>query len=317
MKTILITGGCGFIGSNLIRYLLKVSKWRINILDNLSTGAIKPNDMIIQQSDRVNFFSGDIRNVDDITPLIKSSDYIVNLAAQTSVIDSLKNPFYDQDVNIIGLLNLLNISKDNSIEKFIHASSAAAVGEQDMPMDETKIPRPISPYGASKLAGEGYCSAFSNAFEMKAVVLRFSNVYGPLSYHKGSVASKFIKETLTGKPLDVYGDGNQTRDFIYVDDICKGIFLALKKDTDLFSLIQLGTGKETSINELIDYLKRISSKHKINFPAVKHVEERSGEIYRNFTDISNAIRILDFSLDFSIQEGLQNTVEWFVNEYKK
>ncbi|MEJ2249336.1 MAG: NAD-dependent epimerase/dehydratase family protein [Candidatus Lokiarchaeota archaeon] len=317
MTNILITGGCGFIGSNLIRFLIEKTNWNIKLLDNLSSGKLEYNKDIIDNYERLEFFKGDICNNEDITELVDECGYIVNLAAQTSVIESIQDPNNDHNINVKGLLNLLSVCKEGKVKKFIHASSAAAVGNQKMPMDENKVPKPISPYGASKLAGEGYCCAFSNSFNINSVALRFSNVYGPLSFQKGSVVAKFIKRIIKKESLEVYGDGKQTRDFIHVNDICKGIYFSLIKDTGLFNVIQLGTGTETSVNELIEILKYNFSQLNIEFPQILYTKERTGEIYRNYTSISKAKRIINFSIDYDIQKGLHDTILWFMSEYKK
>lgn len=315
MTKILITGGCGFIGSNLTEYLLEKTDWKIIILDNLSTGRLKDIKTLKGFNNVVTFFKGDIIKTKDINKAINNCDYLVNLAAQTSVLDSINDPLYDENVNIQGILNLLRLSVKNKVKKFIQASSAAAVGEQEMPMNESKVPKPISPYGASKLSGEAYCSAFSRSYGLNSIVLRFSNVYGPKSYNKGSAIVKFIKKILKGEKLEVYGDGEQTRDFIYVKDICSGIYKSVIKDTNEFELIQLGTGIETSINTLIQLLMDLLEKFNLNKPEVIYTEQRPGEIVRNYCDISKAKNILDFTINMSLEKGLTNTIKWFKTEF--
>jgi len=312
MKKILITGGCGFIGSNLTEYLLEKTDWKINILDNLSSGQFNEIENLNNFETRVNFFKGDITNVNDILKTIENCDYVVNLAAQTSVIESIKKPFKDENINIFGTLNILKLAVEYKIKKIIQASSAAAVGMQEVPINELKVPKPLSPYGASKLACEGYCSAFSNSFNLNIVVLRFSNVYGPKSYHKGSVIAKFIRQIIKGEELQIFGDGNQTRDFIYVKDICSGIYLSLIKKVSKFELIQLGTNIETSVNTLISVLKSISIDLNIKFPDIKYCDERDGEILQNYTDISKAKKKLNFTPKFLIGTSLKRTFEWFL-----
>ncbi len=317
MSKILITGGCGFIGSNFTEYLLEKTKWSIRILDNLSTGRLIDVKSLKDSEKRVKIIKGNISNYHTVLKAIKNCNYLVNLAAQTSVIDSIKNPFLDEEINIRGIINLLKASVENNIKKFIHASSAAALGEQKMPMNELKIPSPISPYGASKLAGEAYCSAYSGSFGLNTMVLRFSNVYGPKSYNKGSVIAKFIKEIINNGDLEIYGDGEQTRDFVYVKDICHGIYLSIIKGTMDHDVFQFGTGVETSINSLTDELKEILKNYNIKIPCIKFSEKTPGEITRSYCDITKAKKELSFAIKHKLNEGLKNTVDWFLNNYIK
>lgn len=301
---ILITGGSGFIGTNLVYYLIEKTDWEIVVLDNLTSGKKEYLEDI--NDSRFTFLKGDIRNLDDVKKAIINCDYVVNLAAQVGVVPSIKDPFYDFDVNVKGTLNLLDACNNNSrFNRFVQASSAAPLGNQEMPLNEEKIPAPLSPYGASKLACEGYCSAFSGAFNLKTVVLRFSNVYGPYCDHKKSVIPLFIGQILKNETLTIYGDGKQTRDFIHVNDICQGIYLSLiSKFENNYNLFQLGTGKETSVNSLVDILQNIFTDKNIS---KRFISRRRGEVYRNYTDIKKAKKILDFKPTISIKEGLIET----------
>ncbi|MBD3355151.1 NAD-dependent epimerase/dehydratase family protein [Candidatus Woesearchaeota archaeon] len=313
MTKILITGGCGFIGSNLVEFLIQKTDWQINILDNLSNGDIKDLENINEFDNRCNFFEGDIRKKEDIIEAIDNCDFVVNLAAQAGVISSIEDPQLDAEINIKGLINVLQSGAEGGIKRIIQASSAAPLGEQKMPLNEKKVPKPLSPYGASKLAGEGYCSAFSSSYDLNVVALRFSNVYGPRSYEKGSVIPKFIKETLDNDQVTIYGDGNQTRDFIYVKDICNAIYLALTENLEnKFELLQIATGKETSVNELFKILKKSLEEQKINVKNPKYVKARKGEILRNYADISKAKSLLNYGPKVDLTEGIDKTIKWFI-----
>lgn len=317
MKKILITGGAGFIGRNLVNFLLKNTNWKIKVLDDLESGGFRPIKELEEfDSERVELEKGDVRNEDTVVKAVDGCDYVVNLAAQVGVMPSVEDPIYDAEVNIFGLLNLLEAAKEEGVEKFVQASSAAPLGEVDPPVSEDDVPRPLSPYGASKLAGEGYCSAYSGSFGMNTVALRFSNVYGPLSKHKKSVVHKFIQRIMDDKKLVIYGDGEQTRDYIYVKDICKGIYLSLGKDLNGFELIQLGTGKETSVNELVEVLRNCCNKFGFEMPNVVNEKERKGEIRRNYTDISKAEELLGFKPEIGIEEGVERTFKWFIEKYE-
>jgi len=303
---VLITGGCGFIGTNLVEFLLEKSDFDIRVLDNLSEGKLEDLKSVKGYDDkRIGFVKKDIRDKDARDDL-KDCGMVVNLAAQTGVVPSVDDPLTDHDINVGGVLNMLEAAKEFGVMRFVQASSAAPLGEQEMPLDETKVPMPMSPYGASKLACEGYCSAFSASYDFCTVVLRFSNVYGPRSYAKGSVVPKFIRRIKQGKQLTVFGDGKQTRDFVFVRDICNAIYLALLSELKGYNLIQIGTGVETSINELIELLKK--EMHKLE---VVHAEARKGEIYRNYTDISKASRILGYKPEINLREGLKLTIQSF------
>jgi len=314
-EKILITGGCGFIGVNLVVFLLKKTDWKINILDNLSVGRREDvKDIKYVKSDRVKFIKGDIRNKKDVNKAIKECQFVVNLAAQTGVISSIENPLNDADINVKGIINLLEASIRNKISRFIQASSSAPLGEQKMPLNEEKIPKPLSPYGASKLAGEAYCSAYSSSYGLRTIVLRFSNVYGPKSYHKASVIAKFCKQVIAKQTLTIYGDGKQTRDFIYVEDLCKSIYLSLKKKIkNKFELFQIATGRETSINRLVSIIKRAALKYSIssNDMKVRYSPCRTGEVYRNYSDITKARRVLGFKPETTLSNGLEKTLQWF------
>ena len=178
-KRILITGGAGFIGVNLIKCLFKKTNWQIVVLDNLSASNKKNLDKIQRlMKKKVKFIKGDITNKSNVKKAMTGCSLVVNLAAQTGVLPSLKDPLEDATINVIGQVTVLNQAVKSKVEKFVQASSAAPLGEQTMPLHEQKIPAPLSPYGASKLSNEGYCSAFAGSFGLNTVALRFSNIYG-------------------------------------------------------------------------------------------------------------------------------------------
>ncbi|MFX1292742.1 MAG: GDP-mannose 4,6-dehydratase [Promethearchaeota archaeon] len=288
----------------------------MNILDNLHTGRIQDINNLKDFGNRIKFFEGYIINIEDISRTIENCDYVINLAGQTSVTGSVENPFEDESINIRGFLNILKFAVDFRVKKVIQASSSAALGIQKMPIHELNVPQHVSPYGASKLAGEAYCSVYSYNYGLNCVALRFSNVFDPKSYNKGNVIDKFIKQIIKGESLTVYGDGNQTRDFIYVKDICDGIFLSLVKKLSGFNIFQLGTGIETSINSLITELSHILIEENIRMPNVIYVDKRKGEITHNYVDNSKAKEVLGFKVEYGLNEGLQNTLRWFLNNYK-
>jgi UDP-glucose 4-epimerase len=301
---ILVTGGCGFIGVNLVSYLLENPGDDIVVLDNLSLG--RKEDMAGLDAELV---EGDIRDRELVDRLMKRVDAVVHLAADTRVMDSIEDPDYNFDVNVNGTYNLLRSARAAGVERFVFASTGGAIlGDVTPPVHEGMVPRPISPYGASKLAAEGYCSAFAGSYGMKTVSLRFSNVYGPRSWRKGSVVAHFFKSVLMGDQVVVYGDGRQTRDFVHVSDICGAIrsSLSLNEGGQVF---QLGTGAETSVNALLEEIRRcIGAGYSVD---VRHAPARRGEILRNFCDISHARKALTYAPRVGLKEGLEKTWLWF------
>ncbi|MEF8874081.1 MAG: GDP-mannose 4,6-dehydratase [Candidatus Thermoplasmatota archaeon] len=318
MERFLITGGCGFIGTNLVEYLLKKVDGNITVMDNLSKGKIKYLKSLDGYSeDRIRFIEGDIRDEEDVKTALENCEYVIHLAAQTSVMESIEYPRNDAEINVLGTINLLNESMERDVNRFVLASSAAPLGEQEMPIHEEKVPRPLAPYGASKLAGEGYCSAYAGSYDLQTVALRFSNVYGPKSWHKGSVVAKFIKQILDGETPRIFGDGDQTRDFIHTRDISQALYLSCTQELDnRFELFQIATGKETTVNELYSKLKTKLDSKGVEVPEAQYAEEREGEIYRNYADISKAQKELNYEPDVTLDEGLDETIDWFLDEYE-
>jgi len=300
-KSILITGGCGFIGTNLVR-MLADKNCKIKVLDNLSVGK---KENLAQNA--VELVVGDIRDEELVKEVTKRIDIVVHLAAHTSVVESVENPRLNFDVNVKGTFNVLRSAVESgTVAKFISASSNAAVGEQEPPIAETAIPKPLSPYGASKLAGEAYCSAFAEGYGLKTISLRFANAYGPYSTHKTSVVAQFIRNALQNKPLIIYGDGSQTRDFVCADDICRAIILAMENDNAV-GIFQIGTGKETTIIELAHNVRTLSD----NKVDIIFQPAREGEIVRNYSNVDKAQRVLTFVPRMDLDTGLEVTYRWF------
>lgn len=302
-KKYLITGGAGFIGINLIHKLVPHAS-HIKIIDNMSMGNLEPIKNL-----EVEIIIADINDTDVVKSAMKDVEVVIHLAAHTRVIDSIANPVENFHTNVVSTFNLLQASVENNIEKFIFASTGGAiVGDQTPPVNEDMVPRPVSPYGASKLAGEGYCSAFHGAYGLPTVCLRFSNVYGPYSYLKGSVVAHFYKNILSGKQIIVYGDGTQSRDYIYVDDLCEAIMLSIKETNANGEVFQIGSGIETELNELIRILKNIILPSNAE---IIYEDFRKGEIYKNFADITKARKLLGFFPKTTLEEGLIKTYKWF------
>ena len=299
---ILLTGGAGFVGSNLISRLQEIGGFEVIVLDNEVLGK---REFIADL--RHEFVHGDIRDKGLVKRLVEGVDAVVHLAADTRVIPSIANPGFNMDVNVAGSFNVLEAMRETGVNRLVNASTGGAImGEVEPPVHEEMTPRPASPYGASKLAVEGYCSAFAASYGMSCVSLRFSNVYGPRSFHKGSVIAHFMKQLLNDKPLEVFGDGAQTRDFVHVRDLSDGIVAALQKRAS--GVLQLGTGRPTAINEIIALLNEVTGLK----PQVLYREFRAGEVRHTYCRIDRARGAIGYDPGISLREGLRDTWEWFL-----
>ena len=231
----------------------------------------------------------------------------------------MADPARDMEINVRGSLNLLEVCRKMGIPRFIFSSSSAPLGSCAPPVSEASLPRPLSPYGASKLAVEGYCSAYYASFGVKTIALRFSNVYGPRSGNKGSVIAAFIKNILARNPLVVYGNGNQTRDFLYVEDICNAITVAIQTDnSEIFGMpIHIATGAETAINSLIVRLGNLARSSGFEPLKVNYEPVRAGEMERCFVNIDKAKRTLGYVPVWGLDEGLVKTWNWYLQERER
>lgn len=303
---VLLTGGLGFIGQALTQKLVERGE-TVRILDDFSNNSV---DAKIAEAAGAEVIRGDIRDRASCEAAVDGMDGVVHLAAQTNVLNSVADPFNDLDLNGKGLLNVLDALRLSGGKTFVFASSNAMVGIKPPPMREDLLPAPLAPYGCTKLLGESYCHAYHALYGMKTKCLRFANVYGPGSMKKGSVVAKMIKGALRGEPLVVYGDGNQTRDFIYIDDIVAALIAALYSDVS-GEVFCIGTGRETTVNELVASLKELMEPDLGHALAVEYKPARNGEIERNYSGIEKADRMLSFRPATELPDGLAATWEWF------
>jgi len=322
----LITGGCGFIGTTLIRRLIGEGGHKIRVVDNLSVGAredlagvcqfveLKDTDSIAWAAGEgradVQLVVADILDADTALAVAGDVEVIVHLAANTGVGPSVDNPRQDCVTNVIGTLNYLEAARLNGVKRFVFASSGAPAGEIEPPIHEEVVPHPVSPYGASKLAGEGYCSAYFRTFGIETVALRFGNVYGPGSGHKNSVVAKFIKRALNNEVLEIYGSGGQTRDFIFNEDLVNAILLAASKGDVGGEIFQIATGSETTVNEMVDLLSDLLRSKGKDVRTVS-TAPRVGDVLRNYSDTTKAKDVLGWSINVNLVEGLGQTLDWF------
>jgi len=321
VKDWLITGGCGFIGSSLVAHLLKEDpNAGIRIFDNLSVGSREDLGEVATFKEvagggvsgpprGVELLVGDIKDVSACCEAATGVDTVVHLAANTGVEPSVKNPRLDMETNVLGTFNMLEAALKQGVGKFIMASSGAPLGEVTPPIHERKAPRPVSPYGASKLAGEGYCSAFYRTFGLRTIALRFGNAYGPRSKNKSSVVAKFFKLALKGETLEIYGDGSQTRDFIYVEDLMSAITLSARAEIG-GEVFQIATHRETTVKEIADKISELLLADGIDVKVV-NAGERLGDVKRNFSDISKARKMLGYEPGFDLERGLKATFGYF------
>jgi len=295
---VLVTGASGFIGSHVVEAL--TSRGHEVVAIDIAPYSNPPEG--------VQFLRLDIRDHLRLHNVIGKVSSIVHLAALINAYESIKVPDLYHDVNVNGTLSLLKFSQDLRVEKFVFASSAAVYGEpQYLPIDEKHPLRPLNPYGATKVACEAYISAFHFTYDIPAIILRIFNAYGPRQTGAyAGVISKFIKRALSGESLIIYGDGEQTRDFIYVDDVVGAIVEALESDLN-FGIFNIGTGKATSINELAELIRKLTNR---NVPVI-HEKERPGDIRHSHASIKAAEKVLKWAPKIELEEGLRITIRWY------
>lgn len=298
---VLITGGYGFIGSFVAAKFYEEGS-DVIIIDNISSGNVRhiefPHTSYIIDVESPNC---------DAIFAEQNIDIVVHLAAQINIVASMENPYADTKSNILGLTNILQLSAKHHVKKFLFASSAAVYGlSEEIPLGENLPCKPVSTYGINKLLGEYYCGKWNELYQLNTLCLRFANVYGPRQglTGEGGVVSMFMERMLNGQSLTVYGSGEQTRDFIYVEDVAEAIYRASQSPQS--GVMNLSTGTEHSINTLVRIL---SDLHPL--AGVRRAEPRPGDIFRSVLDNSLLCNALEWEPRFSLEEGLRRTYEWF------
>jgi UDP-glucose 4-epimerase len=315
MDICLVTGGAGFIGSNIVEALLKHSL-KLRVLDNFSTGK-KENLVFPDMGDvvgkgLVELIEGDLLDEEICTNACKGTSYVFHLAAVGSVPRSVEAPVYTNDVNIRGTLNMLIAARDAKVKRFIYASSSSIYGNSgDAPKVETQTPMPASPYAVSKLAGEQYCKVFAEVYGLETVCLRYFNVFGPRQNPESQYAAvipKFIGLALRGETLEIHGDGGQSRDFTYVTNVVKANIAAITREGIGGEVFNIACGTRITINEMVSHLEAVAGR-----PIARiNTQPRPGDIRCSMADISKAKEKLGYDVEVDFEEGLSRTFDYFL-----
>jgi nucleoside-diphosphate-sugar epimerase len=309
----LVTGGAGFIGSNIVDELLRRGH-DVAVLDDLSSG--KEANLASIRS-KIDFQNGSITDLNAVRAAAQGADYVVHLAARVSVPRSIENPLESNTVNVDGTLNVLVAARDAKVRRFVYAASSSAYGDSAvMPKVETMAADPISPYGITKYVGELYAKVFGRVYGLENAAVRYFNVFGPrqnpTSRYSG-VLSRFMLAAINEEPLTIFGDGEQSRDFTYIDNVVDETLRACDASGASGMVFNGGTGIRITLNEVVKLLAKITGK-KI---AVKHEAARTGDILHSQADISLARRVLGYEPKVSFEEGLKRTWAWYKDAYGK
>ena len=307
----LVTGGAGFIGSNIVDELVRRGH-HVVVIDNLSAGK---EENLANVRSRIDFRIESITDLAAVQAAAKGADYVIHLAARTSVPRSVQNPLETNSVNIDGTLNVLVAARDAKVRRFVYAASSSAYGETPtLPKTETMQPAPISPYGVTKYVGELYAQAFGRVYGLENASVRFFNVFGPrqdpTSQYSG-VLSRFMLAVIEGKQPVIYGDGEQSRDFTYIDNIVDETLRACEAKDASGKVFNGGTGARITLNEVLKLLEKITGK-KIE---AKYDPPRTGDIRHSQADVTLANRVLGYKPLVNFEEGLRRTWAWYKQNY--
>ncbi len=311
-KRILVTGAAGFIGSNLADSLLEKGA-EVTGMDNLFNGRIENLEEAFKNK-RFEFFKGDIRDLNFMLDIVKDIDIIYHQAAFTSVPQSVKMPENCNDVNVNGVLNVLNAARRMNVEKIIYASSSSVYGDTPtLPKREDMCRLPISPYGVAKLACEAYMQVYHQVYGLKTISLRYFNVFGPRqkdSTYSGVIAI-WLGNIIRDEELTIFGDGNNSRDFTYIKDVIQANLLAAKQDVP-GEIFNIGAGSPINLTELAKLILKITKKENLK---IIYTEPRPGDIIHSYADISKAKMMLKFEPSYNQEQGLKEYFNWYSNKY--
>jgi UDP-N-acetylglucosamine 4-epimerase len=315
----LVTGGAGFIGSNLVEYLIKYGARKIRVLDNLSTGHLNNIQSYFSNSS-FEFIEGDIRDLKTCTAACSGIDFVLHQAALGSVPRSIVDPITTNEVNISGFVNMLVAVKDCGVKRMVYAASSSTYGDStSLPKVEDKIGNPLSPYAVTKYVNELYATVFAQTYQLKLVGLRYFNVFGPRQDPKGAYAAvipKFVLQLLNHEPPVINGDGTHSRDFTFIENVVQANILAIFADKPdaINTVYNIAYGEQTSLNQLVQILKKNLSKRDPGISEINIIygPNRKGDIPHSLASIEKAKKTLEYSPRFNFAKGLELTVEWFV-----
>ncbi len=321
---ILITGGAGFIGSNLCEYFLSSNNYHVVCLDNLSTGYLKNIEQHFTNPN-FEFIEGDIRNLETCKKAVLGCQYVLHEAALGSVPRSINDPITTNDVNINGFLNMLVAARDEKVDKFVYAASSSTYGDSEvLPKVEDKIGKPLSPYAITKYVNELYADIFSKTYGLKTIGLRYFNVFGRRQDPNGAYAAvipKFVIQLMNYDSPVINGDGNFSRDFTYIDNVIQMNELAMLSNNieSINTVYNTAFGDRTTLNELIGNLKDILSKYdsKINSVEIIYGPNRQGDIPHSLASIEKANRLLNYEPKYNLYKGLEEAIKWYWENLKK
>ncbi len=307
-EKVLVTGGAGFIGSNLAQELIKKGA-KVSILDNLVTGF---RENLEEIDGNFEFIEGDLNDDDKLDLALEDVDTVFHQAALPSVPRSVENPLETHDACVNGTFNLLVKSKQKNVRRLIYAASSSAYGDQEtLPKVETMIPKPLSPYAAAKLMGEYYCQVFARVYNLETICLRYFNVFGPRqnpsSMYSG-VISRFIDSLMTEKIPIIYGDGEQSRDFTFIVNVVDANIKAAQTKSGIGEIINVANGERITLNELLEVLKNITGNTDVK---ADYQAERKGDVKHSQADNTRAIKWLNYQKLCGLEEGLQQTIDWW------
>lgn len=307
----LVTGGAGFIGSNIVEELLR-KRQAVRVLDNFSTGK---RENLAQFSDRIEIIEGDIREYVTVREAVEGVDVILHQAALPSVPRSIADPLTTNEVNVTGTLNVLCAAKDAGVKRVVFASSSSVYGNTpELPKHEGMATNPLSPYAVSKLAAEKYCQVFASLYNMETIVLRYFNVFGPRqdpSSQYSAVIPKFIKAMLDSRRPIIYGDGEQTRDFTFVANVVNANVIASTKSFQPGIILNCACHGQVSLNELVRELNSLMG----TTIQPEYIDPRPGDVRHSFADIRRIKETLHFTPSESLEQGLRKTIAWYKNEW--
>ena len=316
-KTILVTGGAGFIGSNLCEALLE-KRNKVVCLDNFATGKRENLEQLLKDSN-FTLIEGDIRKLEDCLKATKDVDYVLHQAALGSVPRSIKDPITSNDVNVSGFLNMLVAARDNGVKRFVFAASSSTYGDSEsMPKVEDIIGKPLSPYAITKYVNELYADIFSKTYGLETIGLRYFNVFGRKQDPNGAYAAvipKFVSQLMNGESPIINGDGNYSRDFTYIDNVIQANLLSLVTTNEkaINTVYNVAYGDRNTLNDLMGYLKEYLSEFdsKISNVAVIYGPNRVGDIPHSHASVAKAKEKLNYNPQFSLQQGLKEAVSWY------